>query len=130
VKKAFAITGSLMQLGPIIGIGLTVRSIMICFGEMSSIKGSKKAEALAVHISEALQFTVIGQMIGLIGFIFLWIALFKLKYREPWFYSVIQIVAFTLLFGVPLGTLLGIYLFYYLNKHKAEFGVGKKKVSI
>jgi len=118
--KIIAITGSILQLGPVFGILGTITGMVKTF-EAITIYGTGDAEAMSAGISEALLTTEIGLMLGFIGTVFLYVALLSNKYRGIWFYKFMKIYSILNLVLIPVGTVIGILTLKYLSNRKDEF---------
>jgi len=118
--KKLAITGAVLQLGPLFGLIGTVIGMLSAFQTMGA-DGVGDSEALAGDISFALITTAIGLCIGLIGLVLMLIALFKSKYRALWFFWFLSVISILMLLRFPAGTIIGISLLIYLITHRNEF---------
>jgi hypothetical protein len=118
--KTLALTGAWLQLGPLFGLLGTVIGMISAFQKMGS-NGMGQPEALAKDIEFALVTTAIGAPFGLIGLILMLIALFKSKYRALWFFWFLVAWSILCIPNVPIGTICGVGLLYYLITHKEEF---------
>lgn len=122
--KQLAVWGIILQFGFMIGLIGTIIGMLRVFAELSQ-SGQTNPEALAWHISYAFYAEAAGLLISLLGVILLLIALIGLKYRAPWFKTVMWILSILWLFSIPIGTILGIVVMIYLSKHKDEFTEAK-----
>ena len=118
--KIVALTGAILQVGPIFGILGTITGMIKTF-EAITVSGTGNAEALSAGISEALVTTEIGLTLGFIGTIFLYVALLSNKYRSAWFYKFMMIYSILNLIMIPVGTIVGILTLKYLKRRKDEF---------
>lgn len=112
--------GALLQLGPLVGLVMTVYSMVQAFS-IISVEGEGSAEQLSEEISSALIATSAGMIPGLIGWILMLMALFGYGYRELWFFWFLIFYSFFLMLMVPIGALLGAFLFIYLVVKNKEF---------
>lgn len=108
--KWLAIIGSLMQLGPLVGIACTVIGMMQAFDSLSSTGPPADSSQLSSSISMALVATVAGIGVGLIGAILLAIAIFATSFRAAWLFWTMILAGFLMLFAPPIGTAIGIAL--------------------
>lgn len=66
--KHLAIWGSALQLGPVVGVGVTVVLMMRTFAGIAQSSNPKPGD-LASGISTALIFTAAGMVVSLVGFV-------------------------------------------------------------
>jgi len=118
--KKLAITGAILQLGLVLGIIGSLLGMIFAFQHRGA-EGTTNTELLANDISFALISTIIGLCISIVGLIFIFIALFKSKYRAPWFFWFLIIWSILWILNFPFGTILGGAFLIYLIMHKDEF---------
>jgi hypothetical protein len=118
--KTLAIIGAIFSLGPVLGMVGSVVAMVLAFQTMGA-KGAASPEALAANIGLHIFSQAAGILLGAIGIIFILIALLRVKYRAPWFFNAGCVVSVLWMFGFPIGTIAGIMLLIYLQKHKTEF---------
>ena len=118
--KQLAIWGLVLQLGSVLGLVCTTVAIVRYF---SSLTDSQTAQAstLAQEIGKALGPAAIGSVFGLIGIILILVALFRIRYRAPWFRTMLWVLSILWLMSYPIGTVLGIIVIIYLVRHEDEF---------
>jgi hypothetical protein len=119
--RTLALWGAWMQLGPMLGMVLTVISMVGSFNEIRADGVPGSAEVLASDISLALNSTAIGILLGMVGLIFLLIALFSFRYRAPWFFWFMAIYSILCLPFLPVGTAVGILVLVYMIPRREEF---------
>ena len=121
--RKLALWGAWLQLGPVFGILGTVIGMIGAFGQISEFEQNDQgsAEALANNISLALNTTAIGIIAGLVGLVFLLVALFSSKYRAPWFFWFMAIYSVLSLLAFPVGTVIGIIVLVHIIPRKEEF---------
>jgi len=117
--KQLARWGIVLQCGFLIGHLLWVILIVRAFLLMGT--GVQPSQALATRIGVAIYVELFASILFILSAVLLLIALFKMKYRAPWFKTALWIISVLWLFGFPIGTVLGIIVMVYLNKHGAEF---------
>jgi len=83
VSTRTAKVGAWLQLGPLMGIGATIKGMMKAF-EVIETSGIGDPEKLSGAIGEVLIYTMIGFLAGLIGSILLGIAVFCQRCRARW----------------------------------------------
>jgi len=118
--KPLAIAGVILQFGTLLGIAGTVIGMVRAFPLLGQ-HTEEAQQAVAEYIALALYTTAGGMVLSAAGTILLLIALFRVKYRAPWFRVALWIFSILWLFSIPIGTILGIVVIVYLVKHKAEF---------
>jgi len=118
--KQLAIWGLVLQLGSVLGLVCTTVAIVRYF---SSLTDSQTAQAstLAQEISKVLGPAATGSVFGLIGIILILAALFRIRYRAPWFRTMLWVLSILWMMSFPIGTVLGIIVIIYLARHKDEF---------
>ena len=119
--KYLALTGLVLQLGPVFGMMSTAACMIQAFSRLQNTTSTQAPEALASDISLALYSTAICMGVSIVGIILLCIALFGTKYRAPWFKTAMWILSILWLFNIPIGTIIGIIVMIYLSNHKNEF---------
>jgi len=119
--KTAAIIGLLFQLGPLVGLGLTVTGMIAAFHNLGST-GISDPKVLSVAIGTVLTATMLGLILGCIGLVLISYALVFARVRTPWFFGALIAVALLWILSFPLGTLFGAVLLIYLFLHRAEFG--------
>ncbi len=118
--KIIAVTGAVLQLGPFFGLLGTVVGMFRTFQGIA-LGGTSESEETAEGIRMALVTTEVGLVLGLLGTLFLLVALFANKYRAKWFYWFMMVYSILSLVALPIGTLIGIICLVYINKRKGEF---------
>ena len=83
--------------------------------------GTADPQRLSANISEVLLATVIGLGLSLIGLVLICIALFASRYRAPWFFWFLVIYGAILLYGFPVGTVIGTIILVYCFTSRAQF---------
>ena len=123
--KNLARIGVLLQLGLLIGFGVTLVGMMMTFTDISAGKPVDQ-NAIAAQISVAFSVMGIGMIFALIGAVLILLALCAAKYRAPRFYRDLWAISVLWIIAVPLGTVLGILMMIYLATHRREFMEGPK----
>jgi len=118
--KQLAVWGIALQIGGLVGLGITIVGVVRAFEDVSR-SGAFSAAELASATAGELVPAVIGVLLSLTGAVLLLCALFGSRYRAPWFHTTMWILAVLWLFNVPVGTVLGIIVIAYLVKHREEF---------
>ena len=118
--KTLALTGAFLQLGPIVGLVGTTIGMMHAFETLGS-SGTADPQRLSANISEVLLATVLGLGLSLIGLALICIALFASRYRAPWFFWFLVIYGAILLYGFPVGTVIGTIILVYCFTSRAQF---------
>ena len=121
--RKLALWGAWLQLGPVFGLLGTVVGMIGAFSQISEFEQNDQgsAEALASNVSIALNTTAIGIIAGLVGLVFLLVALFSSKYRAPWFFWFMAIYSVLSLLAFPVGTVIGIIVLVHIIPRKEEF---------
>jgi hypothetical protein len=118
--KQLAIWGLVLQLGSVFGLVCTIIAMVRYFSGLAD-SGTAQASGLAQEISKVLGPAAAGSVFGLIGIILIFVALFRIRYRAPWFRTMLWVLSILWLMSFPLGTILGIIVIIYLARHKDEF---------
>jgi len=118
--KQLAIWGLVLQLGTLVGLVGTIICMARVFSNMADSE-TTQSPVLASEISMVLGPAVVGSVLGLIGIILILVALFGIRYRAPWFRTVLWVVSILWLMSFPIGTILGIIVIIYLVRHQDEF---------
>ncbi|MDB6075677.1 MAG: hypothetical protein JWO89_3317 [Verrucomicrobiaceae bacterium] len=92
--------GALLQLGPLIGMMMTVVGMIRAFHAMSD-SGIGDPSALAQPIGEVLITTMLGIAAALVGIVLMLVARFALGYRERWVVPLLMVVGVFWLGVVP-----------------------------
>ena len=125
--KTLAITGAVLLFGPLIGLLGTVAGMMGAFQTLGD-KGIAHPKMLAASVQITLLATAGGMVLGLIGVILLIISLFNCRYRATWFFWYLVIYGGLIMFGFPIGTIIGVALLGFCLTHKDEF-LSRKQVA-
>jgi len=118
--KQLAIWGLVLQLGSVFGLVCTIIALVRYYSGLAD-SGTAQPSALAQEISRVLGPAAAGSVFGLIGAILILVALFGIRYRTPWFRTMLWVVSILWLMSFPIGTILGIIVIIYLVTHKDEF---------
>ncbi len=118
--KQLAIWGLVLQLGSVLGLFCTIIAMVRYFSGLAD-SGTVQASALVQEISKVLGPAAVGSVFGLIGIILILVALFRIRYRTPWFRTMLRVLSILWLMSFPIGTILGIVVIIYLARHKDEF---------
>jgi hypothetical protein len=78
-------------------------------------------QRLSANIGEVLIPTAIGFGVSLAGLALICIALFRYRYRAKWFFWYLTISSCILLFGFPVGTIIGVIILSFCLARKHEF---------
>lgn len=116
-----AALGVALYTGPIWGLFATAIGMLRAF-ESQSKNESASSETLSKAISLAMTSTMIGIGVGLLGALFILVALFGTKNRENWFFwwSVILSVVW-LTQGFPFGVFAGLPILLFFVTKRTEF---------
>jgi len=117
--KTLALLGAWLQLAPLLGLIGTVGAMIATFGRAAN--GEPTAEGLAVDIWQSMIVTAGGIVLGFMGMIFIAVALFHCRYREPWFFAFLVVISFVWMLYFPIGTVIGVLMLYYLILRHDEF---------
>lgn len=118
--KYLAICGVVLQFGPVFGILGTILGMVRAFGRLAE-SGPDSSAALAEDIGLALNTTAVGYALALVGMLLISLALFRTRYRAPWFLTALWILSVFWLLSFPIGTILGLVVLVYLINHRTEF---------
>jgi serine/threonine protein kinase len=118
--KKIALTGAWLQLGSVVLLIASVSAMIQTFNVTSMLDANDPAK-LAEALSQAVLPASIGLIFGLIGTVFLLVALFAKEYRAKWFYRFMMIYSLLSLSAFPVGTAIGIICLVYITRRKDEF---------
>ena len=118
--KNLAIWGVALQLGTVVGLIGTIIGMLRAYVRLADPE-TAQPEALANDISIALYTTAAGSLVAMVGIILILVALIGVRYRAPWFRTVLWVLSILWLLSFPIGTVLGIVVITYLGNHKTEF---------
>lgn len=90
--RQLAIGGVVLQLGTVVGLIGTIIGMVRAFGRLAEPETAQPS-ALATDISIALYATAAGSVVALVGIILILVALFGVRYRAPWFRTVLCILS-------------------------------------
>ena len=121
--RKWALWGAWFQVGAVIGLFWTVIGMISSFQNVSP-----SGTALANGISSELTPVLIALVASFIGVILLAVALFRKKYRAPWFFWFLLIYGILIAMNYWEGTVVGGLLIIYLIYKKDEFLGGKREL--
>lgn len=112
-----------MQLGPFVGLAGTVVGMQRTFSALGNetISAAADPSHLSAAIGEVLYATAAGLVIGLLGAVFILLAVQRFGCRAPWLYWVMLIAGCLHLLTFPIGTIIGILLLVVALGKRSEF---------
>jgi hypothetical protein len=130
--RTFAITGTILQLGPsiwIIAYLVMLFRLLILARNLSQATASKGLGAITELYSkivsiygDALILVAIGLLAGVVGLVLLTISLVSSRYRAEWFFWFLIVYGVLLLGAFPcVGTAIGIFFIVYCLTNRREF---------
>ena len=120
--KTLALTGALLQLGPLVGTVMTVIGMVQAFRTMESAQsGIGDPARLSAAIGHVLYGVFAGLVRGLVGLVLLFVALLGSRYRAEWFFWFLCIYGGLLTLSFPFGTAFGIFFLVYCITRRGEF---------
>lgn len=123
--RALAILGLVLLAGTLVGLIITVISMVGAFGTLSE-SGQADPSKLAGDISASLVATVIGSCVALVGGVLCSIAIFGQGNRERWFLGNGMALAVLNLLVFPIGTVVGVVLIIGFVMRWREFKPSKE----
>ena len=123
--RKLAIWGLVLLAGTLVGLVMTVISMVNAFGALAE-SGQADPAQFAGHISASLVATMIGSCVALVGGVLCGIAIFGQGNRERWFIGNGMALAIVNLFAFPIGTLVGIVLIAGFIMRWREFKPSKE----
>ena len=118
--KVLAITGCVCLFGPILGLLGSVAMMALAFHTLGP-NGISDPRMLAANVGAMLWVTVAGMVLMLIGVVLVTVSLIGCRYRAPWFFWFLVIDGAMLLFGFPVGTVVGLALLIFCFMQREEF---------
>ncbi len=83
---------------------------------------AQRPDTLSAALGSAAAPFAFGYILGgVAGWFLLLIAMVGCRYRAPWFYRALHVVAIPWLLVFPVGTIVGALVLIYLRQHRAEF---------
>lgn len=123
--RDLALVGAWLQVGPIIGAGITLVGLVRAFAVMG-MKVGDPAELSAV-IGEAIISSLLGMVIGLVGAVMMLTAVYSSGYRAPWLYWVLLVLGVLYVPAVPVGTIIGaVFIITALAKNQELLAAPRK----
>ena len=119
--RIIAALALVLYAGPIWGMIGTIIGMMRSFNSLAQNEVARQ-EDLTAGISFALNSTMIGFCVGLLGFILILVSMIITKNREKWFFwwSVILSIPWFLTMA-PFGSIIGLPIFTIFILKRAEF---------
>jgi len=118
--KRLSKAGAWLQFGPLIGVAGTVVAIIRAFDVLREA-GIQDPRVLSAKVADALLYAWIGLTVGLVGLLLIATALFVSRYRAVWIFWLLVFYAVVFLTSFPIGSMIGLAIFYYCLTHRAEF---------
>lgn len=119
--RAWAVTGLVLMLGPLVGVAGSILGMMGAFDKLSE-SGTTDPTAVSESIGVVLYSTVLGLIAGLIGLILVVVAALVMKNRERWFFRATLTLSILWCLMFPIGTLAGGALIILFLTIRQEFG--------
>jgi len=116
--KNLAIMGLVLQLGPYIGLLITIFGVTNTF---SAHKEPTDLKMFSAEMTHDLIPTWVGLICGLLGIVLIFISLVSYRYRAQWFFWFLMIYGTLSLFMYPIGTVIGLALLVFCLTYRKEF---------
>ena len=117
VGRFLAAVGSVCLLGPLAAFLFTVYTMARQFGVVAEAGTSPSSDSVRQGVHSVFTATSIGLSIGLLGVLFVCIAIFGFRFTAPWLRSALIVGMVGLLPAMPLGTVFAVALFLALRRH-------------
>ncbi|HOW97193.1 MAG TPA: protein kinase [Kiritimatiellia bacterium] len=118
VGKALAAAGTFLQ--GLCAVSLLWTIIHMIVAHLAA--DPQQPVSLAQRLGSAAAPAAFGFLLGgVAGWFLLALALWACRYRAPWFYQAMHIIAIPWLLVFPAGTLASVLVLIHLREHKAEF---------
>lgn len=79
--RRLAVTGAVLQLGPVVGLASTLEAMRRAFAMLEASEGVSDPQRLDAAIGDALVGSIIGVSMGFLGLLLLFVALMGCRYR-------------------------------------------------
>ncbi len=106
--RLLAVTGSFCLFAPLVGLSITVVSMVRSFAAMSQSAPATDPSIVSRSVGEALIATAIGLGFSMLGICLVCIAIFAFRYRPPWLRSMLIAAALFLFIAFPIGTAISV----------------------
>ncbi len=118
--KTLALVGAWLQLGPLLGMAVTIIGMMRAFQTMGET-GVKDPSAISAAVGQVLVSTFAGLFVGLIGAVMILLAVFRSGYRAEWVFWLLIILGCLYLPAFPVGTMIGTSFLITAFMRRTEF---------
>ena len=118
LSRFLAVIGSLCLFAPLVGISITVISMVRSFAEMSQSAPATDPSIVSRSVGDALVATAIGFGISVLGICLVCIAIFAFRFTPPWLRSTLIAASLLWLIAFPVGTVIAVIAIVILvRKH-------------
>jgi biopolymer transport protein ExbB/TolQ len=108
--KALALTGAILQLGPLVGLAGTIIGIRRAFEQLgTSGTGIGDPAHLSGAIGHVLIWALVGFALSVVGLVLLFIALLRYHYRAKWFLGFLAVSCGLLLLALLLASAIAVF---------------------
>ena len=118
--RALAILGLLLQIGPLVGMGCAMVS-MVSFQDKLMVRGGVDQSALQLPLAQMFAPVIIGFAVGVVGAVLMVLALTVCRYRAEWFFWFVVVFGVLSLGAFPIGTGFGVFFLVYALTKRDEF---------
>ena len=119
--RLLAVIGSLCLFAPLVGLSITVVSIVRSFAEMSQSAPPTDPSIVSRPVGEALIATAIGFGISVLGICLVCIAIFAFSFTPPWLRSTLIAASLLWLIAFPVGTVIAVIAIVILIRKRHVF---------
>ncbi len=119
--RLLAVVGSCCLFAPLVGVSITIFSIIRSFGEMSQSVPATDPGFVSQPIGEALVATAIGFGIGVLGIGLVCVAIFGFRFKPPWLRNTLITALVLWLPAFPVGTVVGVVALVVLIRKRQVF---------
>ncbi|MFN0125107.1 MAG: hypothetical protein ACKV19_00275 [Verrucomicrobiales bacterium] len=121
--KWLAVTGAVLQLGPVVGLAWTAEGMRRAFAELEleASEGINDPQRLDAAIGDVLVGSIMGLSMGVVGLVLMFVALMGCRYRAQWFFWFLVVYSGLSLLAFPIGTVVGGVFLGYCLRYRHEF---------
>ena len=124
--RIFAITGALLQIGPVIWLVFFIRAVIRLVAAVQGLPGGVNSDEFHTMLQAEVQkfsglLSWFVWLAALVGLGLMMVALLSLYYRAKWFFWFVVVYGVLILWAIPLGTAGGIFYLVYAWQHRREF---------
>ena len=119
--RLLAVVGSFCLFAPLVGVSVTVASLVRSFAEMSQSAPATDPSIVSRSVGEALVATAIGFGVSVVGICLVCTAIFAYRFTPPWLRSTLIAASLLWLFAFPVGTVVAVIALILLVRKRHVF---------